>query len=61
MSFPTKIYRRQRLSQVTFDKVQVNSEAVVGIDQTLILSGLSQREAQHEPYWRSWPHVCPDY
>ena len=29
-----------------FDDVQVNSEAVIGIDQTLILSGLSQREAQ---------------
>ncbi|MFN8006103.1 MAG: tetratricopeptide repeat protein [Terriglobia bacterium] len=29
-----------------FDDVQVNSEALVPLDQTLILSGLSQREAQ---------------
>jgi Flp pilus assembly secretin CpaC len=30
--------------QVTFDKVSVSSQAVVGLGQTLILSGLSQRE-----------------
>ena len=32
--------------QVTFDKVQVTSQAVVGLGQTLILSGLSQRESR---------------
>jgi tetratricopeptide (TPR) repeat protein len=32
--------------QVTFDKVSVSSQAVVGLGQTLILSGLSQRESR---------------
>jgi Tfp pilus assembly protein PilF len=31
---------------VVFDKVQVKSEAVVGLGQTLILSGLSQKESR---------------
>ena len=33
-------------NQVTFDKVNVTSKAVVGLGQTLILSGLSQRESR---------------
>jgi tetratricopeptide (TPR) repeat protein len=32
--------------QVTFDKVHVTSQAVVSLNQTLILSGLSQRESR---------------
>jgi Tfp pilus assembly protein PilF len=33
-------------NQVAFDKINVTSQAVVGIGQTLILSGLSQRESR---------------
>jgi type II secretory pathway component GspD/PulD (secretin) len=32
--------------QVSFDKITVTSEAVVGLGQTLILSGLNQRESR---------------
>jgi Tfp pilus assembly protein PilF len=33
-------------NQVAFDKINVTSQAVVGLGQTLILSGLSQRESR---------------
>ena len=33
-------------NQVSFDKIRVTSQAVVGLGQTLILSGLSQRESR---------------
>lgn len=36
----------QTVDQVSFDKVAVTSETVVGLGQTLILSGLSQRESR---------------
>jgi len=34
------------VDQVSFDKVSVASQTVVGLGQTLILSGLNQRESR---------------